>query len=190
MLPSLKTQELKPVENFDRRGLPVPTDKVAEFPVPAVLKPRRRAFKWMALIAAALAAGVAFYAWRFFAPPPLPAGIVMSNGRLEAVQIDIATKLAGRIESVLVREGDLVSAGQIVARMDTSVLQAQRQEAEAGIRKARTAVDTALALVDQRRGEVDLAQSVLARSQELVSGGFVSSQKLDTDRTQMRVAQA
>jgi HlyD family secretion protein len=190
MLPSVTTQELKPLEDLDARALPAPVEKVAPFPIPSIMKPQRRTFKWLALIAIALAAGIAVYAWRLFAPPPLPAGIVMSNGRLEAVQVDIATKLAGRIESVLVREGDLVSAGQIVARMDTRVLDAQRHEAEAGLSKARTSIDTARALVDQRRSELELAQSVLKRSEELVSGGFVSSQKLDADRAQMRAAAA
>jgi len=190
MIPSATTQELIPRQDFDQRALPVPVGRVVDYPVTTVLQPRRKAFKWMALIAIVLATGVAVYAWRHFAPPPLPAGIVMSNGRLEAIQVDVATKLAGRVESVLVREGDQVSAGQIVAHMDTSVLQAQRHEAEAGISRARTSVDTALALVDQRASEVDLALSVLRRSEDLVSGGFISSQKLDTDRAQMRAALA
>jgi len=43
----------------------------------------------------------------------------MANGRLEAEQVQIATKYAGRIAEVLAREGDMVDAGQIVARMDT-----------------------------------------------------------------------
>ena len=46
----------------------------------------------------------------------LPPGIVAGNGRIEADQIDIATKFAGRVAELLVDEGDMVKAGQIVAR--------------------------------------------------------------------------
>ena len=112
----------------------------------------------------------------------------MSNGRLEAIHIDIATKLAGRIEAVLVREGDFVETGQVVARMDTSVLRAQLREAQAQLAKARTAVGTANAVVSQRSSELALADTVLKRSEQLVQGGFISPQKLDTDRSQLQVA--
>jgi len=44
---------------------------------------------------------------------------VASNGRMEATEIDIATRYERRIKQVLVREGDTVNAGQVVARMDT-----------------------------------------------------------------------
>ena len=49
-------------------------------------------------------------------------GLASGNGRIEATEIDVATKSAGRIKEILVREGDFVTAGQVVARMDTDVL--------------------------------------------------------------------
>jgi HlyD family secretion protein len=151
---------------------------------------RRVARNWLivALLSTAAAAGI--YIWQHLAPPALPAGIAVTNGRLEAIHIDMATKLAGRIEAVLVREGDFVEVGQVVARMDTSVLHAQLLEAQAQLAKARTAVATASAVVAQRTSELALADSVLKRSEQLVVGGFVSSQKLDTDRSQLQVAKA
>jgi HlyD family secretion protein len=146
--------------------------------------------RWLALVLLAIGATVGVYLWQRLSPPPLPAGIAVSNGRLEAIHIDIATKLAGRIEAVLVREGDIVEAGQIIARMDTSVLRAQLREAQAHLAKARTAVATANAVVAQRNSELALAESVLKRSEQLVQGGFISAQKLDTDRSQLQVVKA
>ena len=151
---------------------------------------RRLARNWLIVGLLAIAAVVGGYIWRRSLPPPLPAGIAVSNGRLEAIRIDIATKLAGRIEAVLVREGDFVEAGQVVARMDTSVLRAQLREAQAQRAKARTAVATANAVVAQRTSELALADTVLRRSEQLVQGGFISPQKLDTDRSQLQVAKA
>ncbi len=145
---------------------------------------------WLMAALLTIGAATGVYVWWRLSPPPLPAGITVSNGRLEAIHIDIAAKLAGRIEAVLVWEGDFVEAGQLVGRMDTSVLRAQLREAQAELTKARTAVATANAVVAQRTSELALAQSVLKRSEQLVQGGFISAQKLDTDRSQLEVAKA
>ena len=148
---------------------------------------RRRA---LILLVVALAAGGAGGYWWQHRPVPLPPGIVQTNGRIEAVQIDVATKLAGRIADVMVREGDLVEAGQPVAKMDTVSLDAQLRQAEAQLAQARDAVTTAQAVVDQRNGELTLAQNNLDRSQDLVARGFISAQKLDVDRASMLTTRA
>ena len=53
------------------------------------------------------------------------------NGRLEATEVSIASKLAGRIEKIMVDEGDFITAGQQLALMQTNVLRAQLAQAEA-----------------------------------------------------------
>jgi HlyD family secretion protein len=146
--------------------------------------------RWLLLVALALAAGAGGYAWWRLKPAPLPPGIAMSNGRIEATQIDVAAKLAGRVKEVLVKEGDFVAAGQVVARMDTLALEAELHQAEALLAQARNAVDTARAVVEQRASELGLAQSTLKRSEELVGRGYISPQKLDADRAQMLAAKA
>ena len=151
---------------------------------------RRVARNWLTVGLLAIGVVVGGYIWLRLSAPAFPAGIAVSNGRLEAIHIDIATKLAGRIETVLVREGDFVETDQVVARMDTSVLRAQLREAEAQLAKARTAVATANAVVAQRASELALADSILKRSEQLVQGGFISSMKLDTDRSQLQVTKA
>jgi HlyD family secretion protein len=95
---------------------------------------RHRAAMLAAL--AVILAAVGIVAWTQLGTNPLPPGIAFSNGRLEADRIDIATKLAGRIKAVLVQEGDTVAAGQVLARMDTTELEAQIREAEAGTTQA------------------------------------------------------
>src|SRR3546814_2925485 len=73
--------------------------------------------RWMPKIAivAALVGG-AFLAWQAFRPERLPEGLASGNGRIEAVEIDVAAKTPGRLEDILVREGDFVRSGQILAR--------------------------------------------------------------------------
>ena len=96
-------------------------------------------------------------------PAKLPDGFASSNGRIEATEIDVATKMAGRIMDELVDEGDFVTAGQVVAHMDIESLQAQRREAVAKLGMAKSAVDTARSTVAQRESEKAAAQAVVAQ---------------------------
>lgn len=146
--------------------------------------------KWVLLALLAMAGMGAAVAWWRLRPAPVPPGFALANGRIEATQIDIATKLPGRIKDVLVQEGDFVERGQLVARMDTQALEADLRQAQAQAEQARNAVTTAKAVVAQRESELALAQSTLKRSEELVKQGFISPQKLDSDRTALLTAQA
>lgn len=149
-----------------------------------------RSRRWIIVGVLAVAIVAAGIAWWRLRPATMPPGFAMSNGRIEATQIDIATKLAGRVADVSVSEGSFVEAGQIVARMDTAGLQAELHQAEAQLEQAHNAVATAQAVVEQRRSELNLAQSTLQRSENLVARGFISPQKIDADRTQMLTARA
>jgi len=104
------------------------------------------------VVALALAGG-GYYAWLKSQPPGLPAGIASGNGRIEATEIDVDAKIAGRIAEVLVNEGDFVSAGQVLVHMDTRTLEAQRREAEAQLERATIGIETAEAVVRQREAE-------------------------------------
>lgn len=131
-------------------------------------------------------------------------GFVSGNGRIEATEIDVATKLAGRVADILVKEGDFVAAGQPLARMQLDTLQAQLAEAEAGRQQAEHAaaaaeaqvalheadVAAARAQVAQREAELDAARRRLARSQTLAAEGAASAQELDDDRARVRGAEA
>jgi multidrug efflux pump subunit AcrA (membrane-fusion protein) len=78
------------------------------------------------IVLAAIAIAAAIAAWWALRPAGLPAGIVSGNGRIEATEIDIATKTPGRVVDILAREGDFVQVGAVLARMDTQVLLAQQ----------------------------------------------------------------
>ena len=90
-----------------------------------------------------LAVVIAAVAWWMLRPPGVPAGFASSNGRIEATEVDIATKTAGRIDTILVKEGQFVRQGDVLARMDTRVLNEQRLEAAAQIKEAESAIAAA-----------------------------------------------
>ena len=113
----------------------------------------------------------------------VPQGFVMGNGRLEATEVDIATKLAGRLTEVLVKEGDFVDKGQIVAKIDASTLQALLKQAEAEVKRAKQARETALSRVEGIRVKRDLALKELERSKTLFAKNIFTQQEHDRNQT-------
>jgi HlyD family secretion protein len=113
----------------------------------------------------------------------LPAGIAAGNGRLEATQIYVASKYPGRIADILSNEGDTVEAGQVVARMDTSALNAQLNEALAQIQAAQDSRNVSLAQVQVKQADYNYAAKQYARSRELVTRGAVSGVEAELDQS-------
>lgn len=142
--------------------------------------------------------------WRALNGSDTPEGVVAGNGRVEAVEINIATKIPGRVATILVAEGDFVATGQTLAQMDSSSLEAALREAQARQRKAEIGVDTAhsviaqreaekrasLATVEQARAEVDVTHKGFERSKKLAASNAVSEEVLDQDRAHFLSAQA
>jgi HlyD family secretion protein len=114
----------------------------------------------------------------------------MTNGRLEAERLDVATKLPGRLKEVLVQEGDAVKVGQVLARMDTAELEAQLHEAEAAANQAERQLDQAVALVAQRQSELTLADQELKRTLALVAKGISTRELEDQRRSARNTAEA
>ncbi|MBR0683853.1 HlyD family efflux transporter periplasmic adaptor subunit [Roseomonas eburnea] len=174
-------------------------------PVPLPPKPATKRWTWLLQTTIAVAVIVAgFFAWQYFKPKGLPDGFASGNGRIEATEIDVAAKIPGRIREILVNEGDFVAAGQIVVRMDTAVLEAQRREAEAQLRMAIIAINVARSQVTQREAEKAAAEAVVAqreadldgarrrfaRSEELAPRSAVPYSRLDDDRAAFLAARA
>lgn len=160
--------------------------------------------RWLLAGAVAIAGIAGYLAWQRATDNSLPEGIASGNGRLEAVEIDIATKTSGRLKDILVGEGDFIKSGQILAQMDTVQLVAKRREAEAQLHRAVIGIETAQSLVtqreaeraaaeavvEQRQAELDSAAGKLARSERLMLNNTVSQQALDDDRAAHRGAKA
>jgi len=128
------------------------------------------------LLVGAVSAGA--YYW-FNREPELSEGIASGNGRLEADEIQVATKYPGRVKEVLIREGDMVKKGQVIARMDTSELDAQILEADAQIRRMEEMSAQAAAGVTQAQTELALTQKQLGRDSFLYSRGHVPREQVD-----------
>lgn len=120
----------------------------------------------------------------------LPEGISMGNGRLESTEVQIAAKIPGRLAEVLVDEGDRVTKGQLLARMDTRTLEASRNQAEAEVLRARQTLAANEANVQLRQSEKLLASQELKRFRQLAQRGFASGQQLDQQQARFDTSNA
>jgi HlyD family secretion protein len=128
--------------------------------------------------------------------------VVLASGTVEATDADLGFEIPGRIASVEVREGDRVDAGQTLARLD-------RTELDAGLRSASARAEAARARlreleagsrpeeIGQGRAAVRAAESRLAnaeneleRARPLFAAGAYSRQKIDALQTARDVAAA
>ena len=142
---------------------------------------RRISARVLLILVIFMAAGVGGGAWYWWQSQhgKVPEGLVSGNGRIESDQVDIAAKLAGRIREVLVQEGDLVTAGQILARIDTTELQAQRAKYAADVASEDASMLEAKATVTQRQAELILKKANLRRALKLVDAGAISQEDRD-----------
>lgn len=161
--------------------------------------------KWIVPAASiAVVAIIAGLLWYTLRPTGLGDGFASGNGRIEATDVDVSSKLPGRIASIDVEEGQFIQPGQIIARMDTQVLEAQLAQAQAQMRQAQNSQLTASAqvrlresekvtaeaIVRQRQAEVSAAQKRHARSAILVKRNAMAQQQLDDDLARLQSAQA
>lgn len=120
----------------------------------------------------------------------LPDGFAQANGRIEAERVDVALRFAGRVAEVLVDEGQIVGAGDIIARIDSVELEARIRAAQAATRQARQELVQAQAVVAQREGELTFAEAELNRTETLVDRGFATGETLDQRRSLLITAVA
>jgi len=145
---------------------------------------------------------VAVAAWFFLLRRNGNDGALDASGTVEATDAQLGFQVAGRIDTILVHEGDAVKAGQLLARLDRTELEARRQQAAAQLTAARAMLTElergsrsqevqqgrdALVAAKQRLAD---AQRDLDRTRRLFDGGAVSREALDKAQLAFDVAQS
>ena len=160
------------------------------------MKSLRRSWKWLLILA--LAAGL--FARARFTRVPVLAHIVargpitsevMGTGTLEArVKTTLSPRIQERLAEVLVDQGNVITNGQLLARLDAGELQQQVAVAEAMLAAARATV--ARVRADQARAEAVLRQARLdhQRVEELVATKVTSQADFDKAAETLIIAEA
>jgi HlyD family secretion protein len=120
----------------------------------------------------------------------MPDGIVKTNGRIEATQVDVAAKYPGRLATLTVDEGDEVTAGQVVGTISSPETEAQLRGAQAQVLKAKQQLAEAIALIAQRQSDLDFTRTDYDRGKPLLEHGTMTQQTLDQRRNKFESAEA
>ena len=120
----------------------------------------------------------------------MPEGIVKTNGRIEATQVDVAAKYSGRLATVTKDEGDEVTAGDVVATISSPETEAQLRAAQAQVIKAKQALAETIALIAQRKSDLDFARTDYERGKPLLEHGTITQQTMDLRRNKFEAADA
>jgi len=194
-------QEVNTAPKAPEEASAPPAEKRALVPVPqrqmikaapsaSATRLRKRWLRLALLLAVVVGgAGGGLY-WWLHLQPQLPPGIAFGNGRIEAQEIDIDTKFAGRISEILTDAGDMVKAGQVVARMDTRDISASLKKSQAAVSQAAKAIDEANANVVQQKTLLLLAQQELDRASTLVQKGAETKEVVDQRQQSANAASA
>jgi HlyD family secretion protein len=127
---------------------------------------------------------------------------IRASGTIEATEADLGFQTGGRVADVLVKEGDAVQSGDLLARLDQAELTARRQAANAQLEAARALLTEmergarpqehrqAQSGAEAARRRMQEAEASLARTRKLYEGGAVSREQLDQAETAYTVARA
>ncbi len=158
---------------------------------------RRRRWPWVVLVLliAAAGAGYAYYAARMapaaapIAVAPVPEPVMQVNtaeiavlapqtlqravrviGTLAPIrQAQLSAQVSGRVETVEVRPGDAVQAGDVLAQIDVETLTLELEQARS--------------TADATRAQLDLAEVQLERTQQLIDRGVTTTSSLEEARS-------
>lgn len=118
------------------------------------MQPKRLPLPLILVIVLALAA-LLYFGVRFLKPPADQS--LTASGTIEAVEIAISSELGGKVAEVFVDEGDSVKKGDLLFRLDDTLLQAERRVAVASLNLAEAAAATAQAALETAQANYTLA---------------------------------
>lgn len=142
------------------------------------------------LLLLAVGAAAAYY----FRTEKQDPNLLHISGNLEMTQVDIAFKLAGKISELVVREGDLVKAGGVIARLDRDTMTLQRQREEAGVAAAQSGIaQMGTAIVWQREvleRETAVRKTEIAAAEAQLNNLLAGSRKQEKSQANAAVEDA
>ena len=97
--------------------------------------------------------------------------------------VNVSSDVAGRIVRLLIKEGDIVKRGQILARIDAKRYEEGARQSEAGLAASRSDLDRSLA-------DLELSRQGLERQKKMHADKLVSDQALDQAESEFKMKQA
>lgn len=115
--------------------------------------------------------------------------VIGGSGILEATEIMVSALSGGTLTALLVDEGDVVTAGQLIARIDSEKVELQRQQAVAGLEELRLNRLNAQRLTRTARENRDNLAKKHERISALLEEGSATQQQFDDLDTALKAAE-
>ncbi|MGB4780967.1 HlyD family secretion protein [Candidatus Methylomirabilis sp.] len=158
---------------------------------------KRRAALLLALL---VMAGTALFVGWGLIPKKGDGDGLVANGTIEATEVEVSSKLPGRLAQLLVKEGDQVQANQVIARLDTSEIEAEVAQQQAALARAEAQlkeqlagsrfqeIEEARANLQQAEDNLKLARDDWDRFDNLFKEGAISAQERDRAKNKIEIA--
>jgi RND family efflux transporter MFP subunit len=119
-----------------------------------------------------------------------PAGAELTGTIRARTTTEVASRLMGYIRELRVRTGDTVSAGQLLATIDSRDLDVATRQAEAAETEARSAIAEVEMAARSAQARLDLARVTFQRMQKLANENSISKQEMDEATMRLKLAEA
>jgi multidrug efflux pump subunit AcrA (membrane-fusion protein) len=145
------------------------------------MHPNPRRILPVVIIISLIALGV----WYFMAgPAAAQTGAVNASGTIEATQIRVGPELGGRVTAINVAEGDGVEAGAVLIELDSTLLTAQRAQAEAALQAAEAAAQAAAQAQEAAQANLALLKAGPSAEQLAVAQTVIDRAQIAADALQ------
>ncbi len=88
-------------------------------------------------------------------------GIIRASGIVEGIEVNLSSKVSGRIRSICCREGDMIREGQTAITLESDDIQASVEQATAAIERSKADIASAESAVESAKAQVLSADAVV-----------------------------
>lgn len=152
--------------------------------------------RWYLIILGLVLLSSAFTLWFLFREGEVK-GILEASGQVRGTEVTVSSKLPGRVESLKIKEGQAINAGDLIAKSSSEEIEARTEQARAQvdasshrIHQSREAMKRGEADVKEAESQRDLARSDYDRYAELMKKGLVSRSELDVAEARLKSSRA
>ena len=117
--------------------------------------------------------------------------IVSASGRVyPEVEVKVSPDISGEITELMVKEGDTVKKGQLLARIYADIYDIQRSQAASGVAQSQAQVDNSRAGLDALKAQMDQAEKTYHMQQQLFQDKVISQNEFNTAESAYKAAKA
>lgn len=141
-----------------------------------------------------------YYYFTVYSTPEDP-NVLITSGVIEAVEVRVGSKISGQITELLVEEGDEITGGQLVARIETDDLMIQLEGAKAAVERSKALlkdlerglrpeeIEQLEKIVQLKEANLERAKLDHERKKRLAEASALPRHEADISRTLMEAAQ-